>query len=223
MTRTPAFPPRFAPVERLGSGGGGEVWTVRDRVTGELVALKTLGATGELAEADALVREAAALSGLEGLGVPRVLRFGRLEGGSPFLVRELVHGESLASMIESPGDARAASRALRAVASVAEELTLLHRARLLHGDIKPANIIVAEDGSATLVDLGLVVAFREAGAAAQGITPRYAAPELFEGSPVTVRAEVFSLGRTLEDVVQAFSAELGRETVLGLGAVAKRA
>ena len=63
---------------RLGKGGGGEVWAVRDRHGGARYALKLLAAGSTEREMAALVREAVALSGLEGLGVPRVVRFGRL-------------------------------------------------------------------------------------------------------------------------------------------------
>src|SRR3954469_18621708 len=85
------LPPRYERVRPLGKGGGGEVWAVRDRISGRVVALKALGENGTEREVTALVREAVALSGLEGLGVPRVLRFGRLpRSDRPFMVRELV-------------------------------------------------------------------------------------------------------------------------------------
>jgi len=92
------LPPRYEAVERLGKGGGGEVWSIRDRLTGKLLALKTLSASADERETEALVREAVALSGLEGLGVPRALRFGRLPRSKrPYMIRELVQGKSLAS------------------------------------------------------------------------------------------------------------------------------
>src|SRR5882672_766954 len=88
------LPPRYEAVSPLGKGGGGEVWAVRDRINGRVVALKALAENGSERELQALVREAVSLSGLEGLGVPRVLRFGRLpRTGRPFMVRELVPGK----------------------------------------------------------------------------------------------------------------------------------
>jgi serine/threonine-protein kinase PknK len=182
----PEFPPRYEPVSPLGKGGGGEVWAVRDRLSGRTVALKTLGVRATEREVQALVREAVALSGLEGLGVPRVLRFGRLPGtGRPFLVRELVEGQSLLELIEDGADP---SRCLGALAFASDQLTALHRASLLHGDIKPANIIVGDDGRGTLVDLGLAAPWKERGTRPQGLTPRYAAPELLAGAKLSVRA-----------------------------------
>jgi serine/threonine protein kinase len=125
---------------------------VRDRYVGANFALKVLGDDASEPEMAALVREAVALSGLEGLGVPRVQRFGRLPGtGRPFMVRELVEGESLLDLIERGRDL---PRALDAIARAADQLTEVHRAGLFHGDVKPANVIVAADGAATLVDLG---------------------------------------------------------------------
>ncbi len=75
------LPPRYESLVRLGAGGGGEVWSVRDRVSGGVMAFKVLSADAGAAAVDALVREAVALSGLEGLGVPRVVAFGTLGDG----------------------------------------------------------------------------------------------------------------------------------------------
>src|SRR5271165_6019387 len=96
----PDLPPRYEPISRLGAGGGGEVWSVRDRVSGRVLALKVLAAQAGEAEIDALVHEAVALSGLEGLGVPRVVAFGKLEDGRRYMVRELVEGRSLDDVLQ---------------------------------------------------------------------------------------------------------------------------
>src|SRR5258706_15909229 len=76
------MPARYEAVALLGKGGGGEVWAVRDRVTQRELALKVLAEAAGEAEIMALVREAVTLSGLEGLGVPQVLAFGRLPGST---------------------------------------------------------------------------------------------------------------------------------------------
>jgi transcriptional regulator with GAF, ATPase, and Fis domain/tetratricopeptide (TPR) repeat protein len=216
-----ALPPRYAPISSLGKGGGGEVWAVRDRITGRTVALKALRENADEREVLALVREAVALSGVEGLGVPRVLRFGRLPGGSrSYLVRELVEGRSLADRIATGMDTIAC---VSAIAQAADQLTRLHRALLLHGDVKPANIIVDDAGRATLVDLGLATTWREGGGKPEGITPRYAAPELFQGSTLTVRAEVYALGITLREALGAGGDHLARDVREALSRVVTRA
>lgn len=197
------------------------MWAVRDRASGRAYALKLLAEEASEREMAALVREAVALSGLEGLGVPRVVRFGRLPGsGRPYLVREIVEGESLEAVLASGPDTRAA---LEILARAAEQLTVLHRAGLLHGDVKPANIIVEPEGSVVFVDLGLAAPWREGGAFAEGLTPRYAAPELFEGKPITVRAEVFALGVVLGEILENGALSLGSDVQAQLGQVAERA
>jgi serine/threonine protein kinase len=198
------MPARYEAVARLGKGGGGEVWAVRDRVTGTELALKVLSEDAGEAETMALVREAVTLSGLEGLGVPRVVAFGSLPGSTRrFLVRELVDGRSLEDVMEN-GD----GEWLRPIAFAADQLTVLHRAGLFHGDIKPANVIVGDDGTGTLVDLGLATPWREGGARAKGLTPKYAAPELLIGDALTVRGEVYALGATLADALTARGSEV---------------
>jgi transcriptional regulator with GAF, ATPase, and Fis domain len=172
-------------------------------------------------EMTALVREAVTLSGLEGLGVPRVLRFGRLPGsGRPFMVRELVDGKSLQDLVDEHVDS---ADCLEALAATASQVTLLHRAGLLHGDIKPANIIVEDGGRATLVDLGLAAPWRDAGTTAQGLTPKYAAPELFQGKPLTVRAEVYALGVALADIVEGCGKTIDAKMRAELQTVSERA
>lgn len=215
------LPQRYEKIRRLGRGGGGEVWEVRDRATGRSYALKLLAEEASEREMDALVREAVALSGLEGLGVPRVIRFGRLpNSGRTYLVREVVEGESLEAFLSRGADPRVAVEIL---ARAAEQLTVLHRAGLLHGDVKPANVIVEPEGSVVFVDLGLAAPWREGGSLAEGLTPRYAAPELFEGKPITVRAEVFALGVMLAEVLETGGLSLGSELLAELNAVAERA
>ncbi|MBX3186224.1 MAG: sigma 54-interacting transcriptional regulator [Labilithrix sp.] len=213
------MPARYESVARLGKGGGGEVWAVRDRVTGTDLALKALAEDAGEAEVMALVREAVTLSGLEGLGVPRVVAFGSLPASKRrYLVREIVAGKSLEEVMDT-GE----GEWLRPIVCAADQLTVLHRAGLLHGDIKPANVIVGDDGTGTLVDLGLATPWREGGARARGLTPKYAAPEILIGDPLTVRAEVYALGQTLADAVAARGDDLPPATRAALGKIAARA
>ncbi|MEM6789453.1 MAG: sigma 54-interacting transcriptional regulator [Myxococcota bacterium] len=203
-----AFPPRYEPVDRLGRGGGGEVWVARDRTTGRTCALKLLPQASDEPAMMALVREATMLSGIEGLGVPRVLHFGRMPDGRAYLVRELVEGQSLDQVIERGIGVEAVPCALGAVAQAAERVTKLHQALLFHGDLKPANIIVGPDGTATLVDLGLAAPWQERGTAPAGLTPRFAAPELLLGEPLSPQAEVYALAATLREVLAAVASHL---------------
>jgi serine/threonine-protein kinase PknK len=217
------LPPRYEPQRRLGGGGGGEVWAVRDRVSDRVLALKVLARDAGEAEVDALVHEAVALSGLEGLGVPRVIAFGALKDGRRYMVRELVDGRSLEEVLHADEEAASSEGWVAPIASACDQLTVVHRAGLLHGDVKPANIIVGDDGGGTLVDLGLAAPWREGGAVARGLTPRYAAPELFAGEKLTVRAEVYALGATLSEALARRGDELTYDVRIALAKVAGRA
>ena len=216
------IPERYESEKRLGKGGGGEVYAVRDRVTGTRVALKVLAPGSGEEEDRALVREAVALSALDGLGLPKIVGFGTLPSGERYMVRELVDGSGLDEIFGSED-----APWLEPLAQAADQLTLLHRSGLFHGDIKPANILVTPGsegtpGRATLVDLGLARPFRE-GTQALGLTPKYAAPELLEGEPIGVRAEVYSLGATLQEGLDERGHELEKDAFDALSRVAKRA
>jgi transcriptional regulator with GAF, ATPase, and Fis domain len=117
------------------------------------------------------------------------------------MVRELLPGRSLQDLIAEKKDLHLV---LSALVSAANQVTLVHRAGFFHGDIKPANIIVDDTGRATLVDLGLAAPWQDGKSEARGLTPKYAAPELFQGKPLTPRAEVFAFGATLAEVLETF-------------------
>ncbi|MFO0664503.1 MAG: sigma 54-interacting transcriptional regulator [Polyangiaceae bacterium] len=219
------FPNRYEPLSQLGGGGGGQVWSVRDRLSGQTLAFKVLrdGATEH--EALALVHEATVLSGLEGLGLPRVLAFGKVQGakgssGRLFMVRELVAGESLETVLE---EGHAHTKWLAPLLEAGEQLAAVHRTGMLHGDIKPANIVVTDTGRGTLVDLGLAAPLASRGVDARGLTPRFAAPELLRGEPLTVRAEVFSFGATLGEALARAGDSFDDDTRLGLARVVLKA
>lgn len=211
-------PSRFEPLHLLGHGGGGAVWAARDRATGNEVAIKLLHRGGGPAEADALIRETIALSGLEGLGLPRLLRLGRTQDGRPFLIRELIAGEGLDSVsVEQP------ARVPLLLCQVADALTVVHRTGLLHGDVKPANVIVRHGGGVSLVDLGLATALRQGGGLTAGLTPHFAAPEVRAGGQLTPQGEVYALGVILADHIDDHPGLSAAEVTDAMRAVAQRA
>ncbi len=214
------FPARFEAIKQLGFGGAGEVWSVHDRITGRKAALKVLASSAGHEEIMALVREATALNGVEGLAFPRILRFGTLPGsGRPYLVRDLVEGESLAAVIDKANG----GPWVEPMVSACDQLTALHRGGLFHGDIKPANIIANRHGDGTLVDFGLSAPWRHAGTLPVGLTPKYAAPELRQGGDLTVRAEVYAFGATLRESLERRGCELDPTVRSALETIASRA
>ncbi|HSC86899.1 MAG TPA: sigma 54-interacting transcriptional regulator, partial [Polyangiaceae bacterium] len=185
---------RYEITAPLGQGGGGVVFAARDACTGAAVAVKRLRALSGAGELEALLTEATSLSALEGLGLPRMLALGRDASGQLYVVRELIEGQSLDELArEQPG------RALSLLPTLADALTVLHRAGLLHGDVKPQNAIARPDGSVAWVDLGFTA--RASTERLRGYTEHYAAPEILAGGAPSVRAEVYALGVTLRDVV----------------------
>ena len=206
----PALPNRYEPLALLGSGGGGSVLSVRDVLTGETLALKVLGAANGREEHASLLREATFLADAEGLGMPEMRAFGRTKCGRLWLVRSLVEGTPL----DKWSRGRDAASVVKAVLSSMRAVAVLHRFGLLHGDLKPANIVVDAAGEGHLVDLGLAVPWAGEAAPALGFTPSYAAPELFAGASLDGRTEVFALACTLRDALAFASPDAAVERAL---------
>src|SRR6516162_5052195 len=91
-------------IERLASSGGmGHVYRARDRLSGEAVALKVLGAMGEGQPMDRFVREVAVLAELRHPGIVRYVAHGTTKGGEPYLAMEWLDGEDLADRLAHAG------------------------------------------------------------------------------------------------------------------------
>jgi hypothetical protein len=113
---------------------------------------------------------------------------------------EFVRGEDLDARLRAKGRIDEAT-ALRAALDVTEGLRALHGDSLTHGDIKPANIVLAPDGGAKLVDFGLSGMTRRDETGAILGTPHYIAPELVRGALDTPASDIYSLGATLYHVL----------------------
>ena len=157
------------------------------------------GAVKVLAEGFGL-EEAELLARLDRVWGPALLDAGR-DGSRAFVVTEWVDGESFGSERSTLRE----GETWAIVHAVARALEELHEAGVRHGDVKPDNIVwhrhvpkrdVPNERAATLIDLGLAT---EAGEAARGGTAKYAAPELRSGGDVGPRADVFALGKILEE------------------------
>ncbi len=192
---------RYELVERIASGGMGEVWRGVDRVLGRPVAVKLLSAVhanDELFRARfrAEARYAASLSHP---GIARVFDYGESSPlGGPYLVMELVNGEPLSAILERVGRLPPETT-LDIVSQAARALDAAHQAGIVHRDIKPGNLLITTDGTTKITDFGIAKA-REAQAAqltATGIvmgTALYVSPEQATGAEVTGASDVYSLG-----------------------------
>ncbi len=188
----------------LGGGGAGCVYAARDPALDRAVALKVLhdprrGGIGALGRFE---REARVLARLAHPGIVRVHRSGT-HADRPFIVMDIVPGQSLASLMPGPrlGDAVVAAIG----GDIARALAAAHEAGVLHRDVKPQNIIVSSEGRrAVLVDFGLA---RDETDASGDLTKtghvigtvRYMAPEQIRGDKTAISAatDVWGLGATL--------------------------
>src|SRR5690242_13892438 len=178
---------RYECVELIGRGGMGEVWRARDTLLQRDVAVKRL-AYGDGAGDDVTIgrsmreaRLAARLNHPNAVGIYDVV----VDDGLPCLVMELVSGKSLKELVAQQKDGRldpiAAARIGRQVAAA---LGVAHRAGIIHRDVKPANVLIAADGTAKLTDFGIARDEGDAGLTSTGTfigTPNFLAPEIALG------------------------------------------
>ena len=194
---------RYALAEVLGTGGMATVWRARDEVLGREVAVKVLSPPyaadpGFAARFEREARHAAAVSH------PRLVTVFDcgVDGGTPYLVMELVTGRTLRQVLDEAGPLPAGQAAAIA-AAVCEGLEAAHAAGLVHRDIKPANIILA-GGEVKILDFGIARAEGTAAGTATGIvlgTAAYLSPEQAAGRPAGPSSDLYALGCVLFEML----------------------
>ncbi len=167
----------------------GTVHRAFDRLHGREVALKVGRPVGDERDAARIGEEFALLTNLDHAGLVRVLDFG-LTAQEAWLTSEIVSGPRL----DVWAGRHASSESLVAMAAeLLETLGWLHARGLVHGDVKPANILVGAGGP-VLIDFGLA----GSGETLFGATRAFAAPELLRGAAPSAASDLFALGRTLQ-------------------------
>jgi tetratricopeptide (TPR) repeat protein len=181
---------RLELVREIGRGGFGVVWEARDPLLGRSVAFKAVRAGDHLRlRQEGLQREAEAAARLSHPNIVTLHDLGRSPHG-PYLVLELLRGQSLAQRLEAgPLTVR---EALRVGVEVARALAHAHGNGVIHRDLKPANVFLCADGQVKVLDFGLSLVF--GGDATAGGTPGYMAPEQWRGEPGDARTDLFALG-----------------------------
>ena len=183
---------RYRLLERIDAGGAGEVWRARDERLGRDVAVKILGADADEAFRERFADEARRAASVQHPNVVTVFDEGRSDGES-FMVMEYVRGKTLRDVIAERGPLPA-HEAARIVAQIAAALDAAHEAGVIHCDVKPANVILDEHGTAKLTDFGIARAARGPREHELIGTARYIAPERVAGEPPTERSDIYSLG-----------------------------
>lgn len=183
---------RYREVRILGAGAMGTVLLAEDRSLARPVAVKLV--QGHLGKdfRERFLREARSLAAVRHENLVEVLDFG-YSGETPYLVLEYLQGRSLEQPV--PG-----LDVLDVVEKCARALEALHRAGLVHRDVKPANLFRTEDGRVVLTDLGLVYDPEAPALTATGVmvgTPSYLSPERMHGGPPDPGQDWWALGVTL--------------------------
>ena len=200
---------RYRLVERIDRGGTAEVWRARDERLDRDVAVKILGATADPAFRERFTTEARRAASVSHPNIVTVFDEGQ-DGSDAFIVMEDVRGRSLRDVIAERG-ALPVDEAVRLIGQIGAALDATHRAGLVHLDVKPANVIVDESGTAKLTDFGIARAARDSEERELVGTARYIAPERVEGRPVTPRSDVYGLALVAFELLTGTPAFAGAE------------
>jgi Tol biopolymer transport system component len=213
----------------LGAGGMGEVYRAKDTRLGRDVALKILPESFAR-ETDRLRRfeqEARAVAALNHPNILAIHDIGQHEG-SPFLVSELLEGESLGVTLDR--GALPQRKTIEYGVQIAQGLAAAHEKGIVHRDLKPENIFVTKDGRIKILDFGLAKLAQKVGAGSEEVTlasertaagvvmgtASYMAPEQVRGEAADPRTDIFAFGAVLYEMlsgVRAFRRDTPAETM----------
>lgn len=202
---------RYELLRLIGQGGIGQVWLAKSQTLHNEVALKLFERRGQSDPGDGserLLAEARAAAALDHPAIVRVFDYGETDRGDPFLVMELLKGESLEELLRRVGPMQP-SRVLRLLLPLVDALSVAHGKQIVHRDIKPANLFLAVDEAQRvqpkLIDFGLARLQRGGARLTQaGMlvgSPAYMSPEQIRDKDVDARSDLWSLCVVLHELV----------------------
>src|SRR3954466_351168 len=190
-------------IELVGEGAMGVVYRATDSVLDRTVAVKVMNES--IARQEDLrkrfLHEAQAAASLQHPNVVSIYDMGEVDGHM-FIAMEFVDGVDLEKLLEL-GQPLSLQAKLDIVIDVLTGLTFAHKRGIVHRDVKPANIRVAEDGRAKLMDFGVahLAASTITRTGQQMGTPSYMAPEQVTGGRVTPATDIFAVGTVLYELI----------------------
>ncbi len=196
---------RYEVIDTLGKGGMGTVFRALDQTTGQVVALKQM--KDDAANPDPLMierfrREADALRKLNHPNI--VAAYDTFEHeGQRYIAMEYIDGGSLQETLNER-QRLSIKQTLEIALDLADALTRAHRLQIIHRDLKPANVLLTTDGSPRLTDFGVAHMGKQEGLTQTGLaigTPEYMAPEVLNGDTVDERADIWSFGVMLYEML----------------------
>ncbi len=200
---------RYRLGEVLGKGGMGTVWRAVDETLGRTVAVKELRFPGNVDDDEKrrlitrTLREAKATARIRANGAVTVFDVVE-EDRRPWIVMELVEGRSLSDAIRADGPLPP-RRAAEVGLAVLDVLRAAHREGILHRDVKPSNVLIADDGRVVLTDFGIAQVEGDPSVTSTGMlvgAPSYISPERARGQKPGPPSDLWSLGALLYAVVE---------------------
>ncbi len=217
---------RYQLLAPIGRGGMGEVFVARDQVIGRQVAIKRmLGESPSAVQINRFLREAQIQGTLDHPAIPPVHELAYDDDNRPYFVMKRLSGTTLADILDKIDAGDAATRArfpvqrlLRAFADVCLAVELAHTREIVHRDLKPSNIMLGDFGEVFVLDWGIAKVIGDSdpwlgalrdftpdpATTAVGTvigSPRYMAPEQARGEDIDRRADVYSLGCVLFEIL----------------------
>ena len=200
---------RYRLLELIGSGGMGAVWRAWDERLHRTVALKELQWAPGLSQAETdlanqrAMREARITARLT--HPYAVSTFDVVEhDGRPCIIMQFVPSVTLSRVLRDSGPLHP-DEAVKVGTQIASALAAAHEAGIIHRDVKPGNILIADDGTALISDFGISHALDDATLTSTGQihgTPAFIAPEVARGGEASAASDVFSLGSTLYEALE---------------------